>query len=47
MTNILGVTVMVDVTVDGFGVDVVVCGGQSCLPILFAVWKASHMPSLK
>lgn len=36
MTYTFGVTVMVDVTVEGFGVDVVVCKNQQCFPRVFA-----------
>lgn len=39
MTYILGVTVTVDVRVEGFGVDVVVCSSQRCFPIVVAGWK--------
>ena len=39
MTYILGVTVTVDVSVEGFGVDVVVCSCQRCFPIVIAGWK--------
>ena len=36
MTYTLGVTVTVDVSVEGFGVNVVVCSCQRCFPIIVA-----------
>lgn len=47
MTYIVGVTVMLDATVDGFGVDVVVCRSQRSFYLRLCWREASHMPLLK